>query len=976
MRGVFGKSTCTAALICGLSAAALARPGADVIVGDIPSAANNPASGGFDAFAIGTTSCNPGDTPLNWFTSGTDNRHPVIGQNVFRLHNGRFEQIGQSWLKHGFTALQQNACNLGCTATAQTTLGIGCSDPYSAGLNNTQSGLGPKWQVNASTGLFPYPFANPAFSGELARRIRIRATELDAATYPGALYFAEAQYVGGDDAANNNNNNNASYRRANVTGGPVEYSMALSGFTGAGNTVRELPAVYAWQAQDASVTIQTADVAGDGRYILACKVSGPVSGVYTYEYALHNLNSHRSAASFSVPFPTAGAASASTGRGFRDVEYHSGEPNEVANPASDDWSIAPTGASLTWSGASYVGSAPIYTTNGLFVTGFTPGTGNDHTANAIRWGTLFNFRFQSTTAPGNGQIQIGLFRPGTPTTLSIPVRTPGGATTGVPATAPCCVAGICTLTTQAACSGAFGTIGATCSPDPCLTGSCCTVAGGCSDTTQSGCTSTWNSGGTCTPNPCPAPTGACCTAGACAITTAAACSGTYRGNGVACTANLCTNAVNDICSAAIGVCDGVNVNGTNVNAGEESTACVTSNSDVWYRYVPAVSALVDIATITGGSIGDTVLSLHTACNGAFVACDDDGGPGALSLINDFPATGGVAYFIRVASYGITAEGTFVLRVTGGGGQTCISGGSCCQADQTCAVTTQAACSGVYSSGGTCAPNICPPPNDNCSGRIGLGTGTIAISTLYATTDGPDHPTLCNFFGNPGISNDIWYNHPSVITGTLDISTCGSGFDTEIAVYSGPTCGDYEARLIACNDDLAGCTNNGSFLTINVVAGQSYLIRLGGFNGASGTGTLTLTPHPVAVDGACCASDGGCTTSTQAACSGTWSAGVCSPNPCPQPPTGACCNGTTCSVGTQVACGAGTYQGNSSACGAAGNPTTCCPANYNQSGGITVQDIFDFLAGYFADAPAADFNVSGAITVQDIFDFLAAYFAGC
>ena len=51
------------------------------------------------------------------------------------------------------------------------------------------------------------------------------------------------------------------------------------------------------------------------------------------------------------------------------------------------------------------------------------------------------------------------------------------------------------------------------------------------------------------------------------------------------------------------------------------------------------------------------------------------------------------------------------------------------------------------------------------------------------------------------------------------------------------------------------------------------------------------------------------------------------------------------------------------------------ADFNGSGSITVQDIFDFLAAYFGSDPCADFNGSGAITVQDIFDFLAAYFAG-
>jgi hypothetical protein len=54
----------------------------------------------------------------------------------------------------------------------------------------------------------------------------------------------------------------------------------------------------------------------------------------------------------------------------------------------------------------------------------------------------------------------------------------------------------------------------------------------------------------------------------------------------------------------------------------------------------------------------------------------------------------------------------------------------------------------------------------------------------------------------------------------------------------------------------------------------------------------------------------------------------------------------------------------------------CPADFNCSGDDTVQDIFDFMAAYFAGLPTADFNGIGGITIQDLFDFLAAYFAGC
>ncbi len=47
-------------------------------------------------------------------------------------------------------------------------------------------------------------------------------------------------------------------------------------------------------------------------------------------------------------------------------------------------------------------------------------------------------------------------------------------------------------------------------------------------------------------------------------------------------------------------------------------------------------------------------------------------------------------------------------------------------------------------------------------------------------------------------------------------------------------------------------------------------------------------------------------------------------------------------------------------------------DWNCSGTVTVQDIFDFLGGYFTGH--GDANGDGVTSVQDIFDFLAAYFS--
>jgi subtilisin family serine protease len=54
----------------------------------------------------------------------------------------------------------------------------------------------------------------------------------------------------------------------------------------------------------------------------------------------------------------------------------------------------------------------------------------------------------------------------------------------------------------------------------------------------------------------------------------------------------------------------------------------------------------------------------------------------------------------------------------------------------------------------------------------------------------------------------------------------------------------------------------------------------------------------------------------------------------------------------------------------------CPPDFNASGGLEVQDIFDFLNAWFAGDFRANYNGQDGLTVQDIFDFLNGWFAGC
>ena len=135
-------------------------PGPDVIVGNISDVIQSGSSvSGQVGISVGTDSCNPGTIDLDWFALPS-NDHPVIPQNLYRMsggtgNNDRFEQIGQSWLKHAFTAASSNTCGFGCNGVGGTHLGSGCSDLYSAGLNAGQAGLGSRAWVNPFTGVYP-----------------------------------------------------------------------------------------------------------------------------------------------------------------------------------------------------------------------------------------------------------------------------------------------------------------------------------------------------------------------------------------------------------------------------------------------------------------------------------------------------------------------------------------------------------------------------------------------------------------------------------------------------------------------------------------------------------------------------------------------------------------------------------------------------------------------------------------------------
>ena len=56
--------------------------------------------------------------------------------------------------------------------------------------------------------------------------------------------------------------------------------------------------------------------------------------------------------------------------------------------------------------------------------------------------------------------------------------------------------------------------------------------------------------------------------------------------------------------------------------------------------------------------------------------------------------------------------------------------------------------------------------------------------------------------------------------------------------------------------------------------------------------------------------------------------------------------------------------------------TFCPADFDASGAVNIQDVLRFLDFWFGSALGADWNYDSRITPQDLFDFLTAWFQGC
>ena len=201
--------------------------------------------------------------------------------------------------------------------------------------------------------------------------------------------------------------NNFSYRQFSVTGGPTFFN-----FSAVSSTVRMEPAIQAWAATGATVQQVEPDPGNDGIWFIGYKITTPSAGVWHYEYALFNMNLDRAIQSFSVPL--------GAGVNVSNIDFHA-PPQEPgwANDgtfnnqgySSTPWSVTQTADAITWNTETFA---------------------TNQNANAIRWGTLYNFRFDADQPPEDANATVGFFKTGSPMMVAIQAPAAGATPTPTP----------------------------------------------------------------------------------------------------------------------------------------------------------------------------------------------------------------------------------------------------------------------------------------------------------------------------------------------------------------------------------------------------------------------------------------------------------------------------------------------------------------------------------------------------------------
>lgn len=361
--------------------------GPELVAHDMPGFVGYAITNGERAYSAAGHWCNQGDAPAAWVAE--TNQHPISVLNLVRIENGVLRHLGASWATHQYCALQLNVCG-SCTPAGPGcpgALGVGCSTTSTASSLGSQMNMSRRSDANASTGSFLFPFAAGSPSGPLERRCRVAVADVDPAQHPNATFAFELVTLHPSDG-------DASHRC--VTRRIATASMLLTPIA-AGPADEGSTAVELWQSVVPSVTITTLDIPGDGRVLVAANATDLGSGLWRYDYAIENIDSHESVGALAIPLPVGAIVSETTSHA---PLVHSGEVTSNA-----PWTTAVDGRAIVWSTEPFA---------------------SNPNANAIRWGITDSFSVVCDRPPAPGQATLTLFRSALPIVAGVTVPSVGG----------------------------------------------------------------------------------------------------------------------------------------------------------------------------------------------------------------------------------------------------------------------------------------------------------------------------------------------------------------------------------------------------------------------------------------------------------------------------------------------------------------------------------------------------------------------
>jgi hypothetical protein len=149
--------------------------------------------------------------------------------------------------------------------------------------------------------------------------------------------------------------------------------------------------------------------------------------------------------------------------------------------------------------------------------------------------------------------------------------------------------------------------------------------------------------------------------------------------------------------------------------------------------------------------------------------------------------------------------------------------------------------GFQGEGSDCESVTCPiaGAGDECNNAMMaiVGANPFETNTATPSDDQPDEGQCPGTYLDWDNSPDIWFRFVAKSSGSMEFTTCDpSSYDTSMALYA-----DSCTNQVACNGDASGsgCQAYHSTINYNVVSGSTYYIRIGGWQGATGEGTLTI-----------------------------------------------------------------------------------------------------------------------------------------